>query len=226
MLDTYGMVVAAFLVTDKANQIRFFEKTFLVANISPEVVFGMFFLILSSANVDFLDWELWWRTYTTKKALPTTKRIKLVDKKEFIAAAFDSEYETFVVYVASLNLVPGIYLDREAQITSLLTKKVKIPDKDSDFTDVFSEEKALVLPERTKFNENAIDLQDRKQPPYGPIYSLGPVELETLKTYIKTHLKTEFIQPSKSPADALIFFDKDLTIVSVYMWIIRASIIL
>ena len=25
-LDTYGMVVAAFLVTDKANRVRFFER--------------------------------------------------------------------------------------------------------------------------------------------------------------------------------------------------------
>ena len=38
-LDTYEMVVAAFLVTDKAKEIRFFEETFLVANVSPEVVF-------------------------------------------------------------------------------------------------------------------------------------------------------------------------------------------
>ncbi len=34
------------------------------------------------------------------------------------------------------------------------------------------------------------------------------MELETLKTYIETHLKTGFIQPSKSPAGAPIFFDK------------------
>ena len=40
-------------MVDKANQIRFFEKTFLVANASPEVVFGMFFLTLSGAEVDF-----------------------------------------------------------------------------------------------------------------------------------------------------------------------------
>ena len=51
-------------------------------------------------------------------------------------------------------------------------------------------------------------MEDGKQPPYRPIYSLGPVELEILKTYIKTHLKTGFIRPSKSPADAPIFFDK------------------
>ena len=109
--------------------------------------------------------------------------------------------------MASLNLAPRIYPDREAQIASLLTKEVKIPDEYSDFTDVFSEKKALVLPKRNELNEHAIDLEDGKQPPYAPIYSLGPVELETFKTYIKTHLKTGFIRPSKSLAGAPILFD-------------------
>ena len=58
MLNTYGMVVTAFLVTDKANQLRLFEKTFLVANVSPKVVFGILFLTLSGANVDFLGRKL------------------------------------------------------------------------------------------------------------------------------------------------------------------------
>ena len=58
-LDTYGMVVKAFSVMDIANQVRFFEETFLVANVSPEVVFGMSFLTLSGADVNFLDRELW-----------------------------------------------------------------------------------------------------------------------------------------------------------------------
>ena len=49
------MVVAAFSLTDKANYIRFFEETFLVANASPKVVFGMFFLTLNNTNIDFLD---------------------------------------------------------------------------------------------------------------------------------------------------------------------------
>ena len=95
--------------------------------------------------------------------------------------------------MASLNLTPRIYLNRAAQLVFLLTKEVRILDKYSDFADVFSEAKTLVLPERTKPNEHAIDLEDSKQPPYRPIYSLGPVEFETLKTYIETHLKTGFI---------------------------------
>ena len=76
----------------------------------------------------------------------------------------DENSETFVIYVASPNLVPGIYPDKETQIAFLFTKEVKIPDKYSDFTDVFSEEKALVLPEHTELNEHAIDLEDNKQP--------------------------------------------------------------
>ena len=54
MLDTYGMVFAVFSVKNKVNQVRFFEETFLVANVSLEVVFGMLFLTLSGANIVFL----------------------------------------------------------------------------------------------------------------------------------------------------------------------------
>ena len=94
------MVVAAFLVIDKANWVRFFEKTFLMANVCLKVVFKMFFLTLSSANVDFLGWELRWRIYITKKILPTTKCVKLVGKGEFAALLLNPEYETFIVNVA------------------------------------------------------------------------------------------------------------------------------
>ncbi len=66
----------------------------------------------------------------------------------------------------------------------------------------------MELLENTGMNEHAIELIEGKQPPYGPIYTLSLVELETLKTYIKTHLKTGFIRPSKSPAGAFILFNK------------------
>ena len=58
IFETYGMVVAAFSVTDQASRIKFFEKTFLVANISSDVVLGMLFLILSGADIDFPKKEL------------------------------------------------------------------------------------------------------------------------------------------------------------------------
>ena len=218
MLDTFGMVVTAFLVTDKANRVRFFEKTFLVANISPEVVLGMLFLTLSSADVDFSGRKLRWKTYTTEKALPTTRRVELVGKKEIAAAALDPESETFVVHVASLssNALPSsspldVHLSRRPQIPGLIAKEAptKVPAEYSDFADVFSPDLASKLPEHTGINDHAIELVDGcQQPPYGPIYSLGPVELETLKAYIETNLANGFIKPSKSSAGAPILFDR------------------
>ena len=67
-----------------------------------------------------------------------------------------------------------------------------------DFINVFSPELALKLLEHTRISDNAIKLVDDQQSPYGPIYSLGQVELETLKTYIKTNLANGFIRPFKS----------------------------
>ena len=103
MLHTYGMVVAVFIVEDKANQVRFFEETFQVANVSLEIVLRMLFLTLSGVDVDFSGRELRWRTYTTKEDLPTTRHIKLVGKKEFTAAALNPEHETYVVHDTSLS---------------------------------------------------------------------------------------------------------------------------
>ena len=77
-----------------------------------------------------------------------------------------------------------------------------------DFADIFSPELASKLPKHTGINDHALKLVDNWQPPYGPIYSLGLVELETLKTYIKTNIANGFIRLSKSLAEAPILFDK------------------
>ena len=87
----------------------------------------------------------------------------------------------------------AIYPAREAQIALLVAKKVKILTKYLDFLDVFIEEKASILLEVTELNQHAIKLQEGQQLPYGLIYSLGPIELETLKTYIETNLANGFI---------------------------------
>ena len=105
MLDIFGIVVAVFSVMKKANQIRFFKETFLVANVNLKVVFGMSFLTLSSADIDFLGQKLWWRTYTIKKAPPTIRRIDLMGKKKFVAIMLDLEYEIYIVHVGSVSSV-------------------------------------------------------------------------------------------------------------------------
>ena len=128
MLDTYRIIVAAFLVIDKANQVRFFKKTFLVANFSPEVVLGMSFFTFSSINIDFWRQKLWWRTYIIYKVFLTINHIKLVEKKEFAALALNSEYEIFIVYVVLLNSIPlidtEVHLSYRPQLAVLIIKRL------------------------------------------------------------------------------------------------------
>ena len=85
---------------------------------------------------------------------------------------------------------------------------VTVPAEYLDYVNVFSEKLTAVLSQHTKINTHAIKLEEGKQPPYGPIYSLKPVELEILKTYIETNLANNFIRPSKSPAGAPILFNQ------------------
>ena len=77
-----------------------------------------------------------------------------------------------------------------------------------NYSNVFSTENVAELPENTEINEHVIELEKSKQPPFKPIYSLGLIKLEMLKTYIKINLANSFIRPFKSPAGVLILFDQ------------------
>ncbi len=99
---------------------------------------------------------------------------------------------------------------RKAQIAHLKVDESpsEVPDKYADLADVFSPKFATELTEHTEVNNYAIKLVNDWQPPYGPIYNLGLVELEILKAYIENNLANGFIKPSKTPAGAPILFDK------------------
>ena len=217
-VETFGMVIADFQIEDKGGRPRFFQETFLVTNTKFEVVLEMFFLKISNADIVFDKKTLTWKSYTTNKALPTTKRVQIVNPKEFVIAALDADSETFIVHVAirereemvvDSSRKAQIKAQSGAQVEALLFDKAppKVPTKYSNYSNVFSAENAAELPENTGINKHAIKLEKGKQPPFGPIYSLGPIELELLKIYIKTNLANGFIRPSKSPARVPILFN-------------------
>ena len=124
----------------------------------------------------------------------------------------NTDSETFVVHVAVLDIKGTnmtVHPFWAAQIRLLKANKapIIIPTKYSDYTDIFWSELAVKLPEHTNINDHAIELENGKWLLYSPIYSLGPMVLETLKAYIKTNLANGFIKLFKSPARAPIFFD-------------------
>lgn len=47
------MIITTFLVNNKNKKSRFLEETFLLIEISMNIAFGIFFLILSNIKIDF-----------------------------------------------------------------------------------------------------------------------------------------------------------------------------
>ena len=123
--------------------------------------------------------------------------------------------ETFVVYIVLFKSPSNIqkydvHPSCKVQIAASMANKAltSILTKYSDFADVFSPELASELLEHIEIKDHAIKFVDDWEPPYGLIYNLRSVELETLKTYIEINLANSFMRLSKSPVKPPIFYDK------------------
>lgn len=68
----------------------------------------------------------------------------LTNKKKFAKAELNKDFEIFIVDIVVLKvLLSGlsIYVNRKAQIAFLLTKKIIISNKYSDFANIFSKKR-------------------------------------------------------------------------------------
>lgn len=132
----------------------------------------------------------------------------MVEKKEFKDIILNLEDEIFVVHIAFFAIFNNVYLFCRVKIALLNVNEALIiifPEY-YNFINIFFLELIVKLSEHIEINNYAINLVNDKQPPYKSIYSLRLVELETLKTDIKTNLANSFIKPFKSYTSALVLF--------------------
>jgi hypothetical protein len=80
-----------------------------------------------------------------------------------------------------------------------------VPEKFRKWINIMTKEAEDRLPEHKPY-DHVIDLKEGETPPWGPVYALNEVELETLREWLKEMLWTGKIRPSKSPAAAPILF--------------------
>ena len=217
-LKIFEIVIADFQIENKVDMPRLFQKIILVANTKFEVVLRMFFLKFSNTDILFNEEILIQKTYITNKALSIFKYVQIIDKKDFVIAVLDANSKMFIVYVAIWEQKKiSIYSKRQnqietqnkAQLGALLFDKTptKILAKYFDYSNIFLAKNAIEFLENIKINKHTLKLKKNKQLSFAPIYSLGPVKLKTLKTYIKINLANDFIQSSKFSAGILILFD-------------------
>lgn len=108
---------------------------------------------------------------------------------------------------ADTDITSDIILSANSADSSGLKDQDIVPLEYHSFLDVFSKAKADTLPPHRPFDHH-IPLEEGKQPPWGPVYSLSETELGSLREYLDENLQKGFIRPSESPAGAPILFVK------------------
>lgn len=82
-----------------------------------------------------------------------------------------------------------------------------LPEEYHTFLDVFSRQAADQLPERRLY-DHKIELNEGKEPPKGPLYSMSHDELLVLRKTLTDYLDKGFIRVSSSPASSPVLFAK------------------
>ena len=106
-----------------------------------------------------------------------------------------------------LQLCPSGEVKGQSSSTSPAPDLSSVPPEYCDYVDVFSKAKASELPPHRDYNLK-INLEEGTSLPLGTLYSLSPVKLSALQTFIDENLSTGFIHPTASSHAAPVLFIK------------------
>jgi Retroviral aspartyl protease len=181
----------------KVEDVIFSHKFYILNSLVAPVVFGIDWLKKFNPTIN-------WSTMSismTQSSDELSSKLCVMDKKDTFEAENDNSYEP------PEDIHFEDIMDLDAPVNDIQSILPKLPVSYHRFAPIFSKQLSDVLPEHRKF-DIGIDIQEGKKIPWGPIYPLSDPELKALRTYLDEQLAKGFIQPSKSPAGAPIFFVK------------------
>ena len=182
-----------YTLTDHRGVVRQFRRPFLAIDRKPDdspLLIGMPGLKHMGVSISLGEQETW--QYQLQR--PGKTAVKVEGRKRFNRRLRTQPK----VYI----LMPHNHLIRSWE----RTKIDGLPEELLEYTDVFAASGGTALAPHRDGVDLAIEVEDGKQPPYGPLYPLSPAELEVLRQYLQENLEKGFIRPSKSPAGAPILF--------------------
>ena len=109
-----------------------------------------------------------------------------------------ADMQVFKLFISTLD--PRDLYTTPVDMSNVLSKY-------HEFRNVFSKSHANTLPTHQPY-DSKIELEDGVTPPFGPIYSLSPHELQILREFIDEHLANSLICLTHSPSGALVLFIK------------------
>ena len=180
-------------VFDSADDNRVIWQSFVGINMTADVILGMPAMI--ALNLD-LDWR-------GQKAIFRGPQEDRDDHIEFCGIDdIIDDISTGHVYIVQACEVDPLPAEEEPEDID----EDQVPREFREYLDVFSEKGAGILPPFRTDVDHAIDIEEGKKPPFGPLYSLSEKELAVLREYLDENLANGFIQPSKSSAGAPVIF--------------------
>ena len=191
--SVYGAYELRMRMTDDTGVARHVKHLFYgIDKEGPEVLYGN--PGLKNQNIQLDLGKQHWRW-----GLVNTTQVQLVDLEQIV------EEEGPIGFLGSVMYIPEVGPDSTRINLAQSADEPRIPSALSDFEDVFSLEEAATLPQN-RDTDHAIEIEEGKQPPYGPLYNLSPRELRILREYLKEALNKGWIRYSNSPAGAPILF--------------------
>jgi len=106
-----------------------------------------------------------------------------------------------------LQLLPSEEAKAWSSSSSSPLELTSVPPEYCNYADVFSKAKASELPPHCDYDLK-INLEEGASPPLVTLYSLSPVELTALQTFIDENLATGFIRPTASSHTPPVLFIK------------------
>lgn len=85
------------MLEDSQKKVRFFEPIFFVIETGMKIVLGILFLFFSNLDKKLGANRLIWKSYIVVEALHIAKRVKLINKREFVKAIPDKNANIFVL---------------------------------------------------------------------------------------------------------------------------------
>ena len=135
--------------------------------------------------------------YASKPAAQAAPPISMIPAAAFRLCSRKKDCDA-TLYTLNLVMAPSEEPARDAPC---------VPPEYAEFAEVFSKEEADQLPPHRPY-DHSIPLEKGTTPPFGPIYSLSPKEVDALREYLNENLAKGFIRHSQSPAGAPILFVK------------------
>ena len=128
----------------------------------------------------------------------STADISLIGTAAFAQGSHLADVQVFKLFVSTVD---------PRDLDTSPVDMSNVPLEYHEFRNIFSKSHANTLPTHQPYDLK-IELEDGAIPPFGPIYSLSPHELQTLREFIDKHLANGLIRPTHSPSGALVLFIK------------------